>query len=97
MAPVGQDLTHTPQATHLKGLWTPKTVRMELVGHTATHIKHPIQSFLLSSTTPKEFTVKAWVGHAATQVWHWLHTFIWGGVEPSEITMQDLSALSSLK
>lgn len=96
MASVGHALVHTPQAMHLKGLFTPWAVRIESVGHTATHIKHPMHRDLFNITTPCGLTVKAKVGHAATQVWHWLQTFMCGGVA-SVMTMQDFTGLSSLK
>ncbi len=66
-ASAGQVFTHAPQAIHLKGLCFPKAVRMELVGHTATHIRQPIQRLRERSTTPCLFTVSASVGHTATQ------------------------------
>jgi hypothetical protein len=70
MASVGQAFVQTPQAMHLKGLCKPNDVRIESVGHTATHIKQPIQRDLFNITTPWWVTVKAKVGQAATQVWH---------------------------
>jgi len=69
-ASAGQVFTHAPQAMHLKGLCLLKTVRMLFVGHTATHIKHPMQRLRESITTPCLLTASAIVGHASTQVWH---------------------------
>jgi hypothetical protein len=53
---------------HLKGLCLPKAVRIEFVGHTATHMRQPMHRLREIITTPWLLTVMAQVGHAATQV-----------------------------